>query len=51
MLWVTGFFEEGLGHGGGRLDGGQVTAAEGEGEGKTTGAGADVDEGMVGLDV
>ena len=47
---VTGFFEEGLGHGGGRLDGGQVTAAEGEGEGQTTGAGADVDEGMVGLD-
>ena len=50
MLWLTGFFKEGLGHGGGRFDGGQVTAAEGEGEGKTTGAGADVDESVVGLD-
>lgn len=46
---VAGFFKEGLGHGGGGFDGGDVFASEGEGEGQTAGAGADVDEGVAGL--
>ena len=46
-----GFFEEGLGHGGGRLDGGYVAAAEGEGVGPAgRGQRSDIYEGLVGFD-
>ena len=46
----AGFFPKGLGHGWGGFHGGDVAASEGEGEGESSRSGADVDEGVVGLD-